>query len=98
MHTKNKLKIEKVKDFDKEKMNLAYIAGISSIGMAYKMSIAAIDIADALFVEKEAIKIKDYEDYFNRLTPKMLMNISISAMNMLKNLDKYENGVIKYKL
>jgi hypothetical protein len=28
----------------------------------------------------------------------MLMNISISAINMSKNLDKYKTGVIKYTI
>ena len=88
-----------VKNYDLEKKNLAYIAGISSIGMAYKMSLASIDIADALFVEREAIRMhKKYNDYFDLLTPKMLMSISISAMSMSQNLDKYKQKVIKYSL
>ncbi len=88
-----------VKNYDLEKKNLAYIAGISSIGMAYKMSLAPIDIADALFVEREAIRMhKKYNDYFDLLTPKMLMSISISAMSMSQNLDKYKQKVIKYSL
>jgi hypothetical protein len=96
---KNLYKLEKIKKYDKEKRDLAYVAGISSIGMAYKMSIAQIDIADALFVEKEALKMREsYNFYFDKLTPKMLMNISISAINMSKNLDKYKTGVIKYTI
>lgn len=92
-------KYKVLKEYDKEKRNLAYIAGISSIGMAYKMSLAPIDITDALFVEREAIKMyKNYNTYFDLLTPKMLMNISISAMNMSRNLDKYKTKVIKYSL
>ena len=53
-----------LKNYDLEKKNMAYIAGISSIGMAYKMSLAPIDIADALFVEREAIKM--YKKYNRR--------------------------------
>lgn len=99
MINKNLYKLEKIKKYDKEKRDLAYVAGISSIGMAYKMSIAQIDIADALFVEKEALKMREsYNFYFDKLTPKMLMNISISAINMSKNLDKYKTGVIKYTI
>lgn len=99
MNAKNVYKFKKISYKDNEKLNLAYTAGISSIGMAYKMSIAQIDIADALIVEQEAIKLKkDYESYFNKFTPKMLMNISISAIKMSKNLDKYKSGVIKYKV
>ena len=74
MNTKNVYKFKKIKYDDSEKLNLAYTAGISSIGMAYKMSIARIDIADALIVEHEAIKLKkDYGIYFNKFTPKMLI-------------------------
>ena len=99
MSTKNVYKFKKIKYDDSEKLNLAYTAWISSIGMAYKMSIARIDIADALIAEHEAIKLKkDYGIYFNKFTPKMLMNISISAIKMSKNLDKYKNGIIKYKI
>ena len=88
-----------LKNYDLEKKNMAYIAGISSIGMAYKMSLAPIDIADALFVEREAIKMyKKYYNYFDLLTPRMLMSISISAMSMSQNLDKYNQKVIKYSL
>ena len=94
-----KYKIKRVKNYDKEKRNLAYIAGISSLGMAYKMSLADIDLADALFVEKEAIKLNDeYITYFEKFNSKMIMNISISAMNILKNLEKMRPGVIKYTL
>lgn len=94
-----KYKIKKIKNYDEEKRNLAYIAGLSSLGMAYKMSLADIDLADALLVEKEAMKMKkDYNDYFKKFSPKMIMNISISAINMSKNLDKFKKGVIKYTL
>ena len=94
-----KYKLKKVKNYDKEKRNLAYIAGISSLGMAYKMSLADIDLADALFVEKEAIKMKpNYITYFEQFNSSMIMNISISAMNILKNLEKFRPGVIKYTL
>ena len=94
-----KYELKKVKNYDKEKRNLAYIAGISSLGMAYKMSLADIDLADALFVENEAIKLKDeYIAYFEKFNSKMIMNISISAMNILKNLERMRPGVIKYTL
>jgi len=99
VNTTKVFKFKKIKKFDKEKINLAYTAAISSIGMAYKMSLAPIDIADALYVEGEAMKTKkDCDFYFNKLTPKMLMNISISAINMAKNLDKYKSGIIKYTI
>lgn len=92
-------KIVKIKHFDKESRNLAFIAGVSSLGMAIKMSIAEIDIADALVAQKEALKMRqNYNKYFEELTPKMLMNISISAINISKNLDKFEHRVIKYTI
>ena len=94
-----KYKVKKIHNYDKEKRNFAYIAGISSLGMAYKMSLADIDLMDALFVEKEAIKMKsNYNEYFEKFNQKMIMNISISAINILKNLDKFKPGVIKYTL
>lgn len=96
MDSKEMFKFKKIKKIDKEKIDLAYIAAISSIGMAYKMSLAQIDIADALYIEEEAMKTKNYYNYYNKLTPKMLMNISISAIKMSKNLDKYKTGIIKY--
>ena len=94
-----KYKIKKLNNYDEEKINLAYTAGLSSLGMAYKMSIADIDLADALIVEKEAIKLKkNYNDYFEKFNQAMIMAISISAIKMTKNLEKMKQGVIKYTL
>lgn len=99
MNNKQVFNYKKIKNIDIEKINLAYTAAISTIGMAYKMSLAKLDIADALYVESVAIKSKkEYDFYYDKLTPKMLMNISLSAVNMSKNLDKYKTGVIRYTL
>lgn len=94
-----KYKVKKLKNYDQEKINLAYTAGISSLGMAYKMSIADIDLADALLVEKEAIRMKkNYLLYFEKFNQSMIMNISIAAIRMSRNLEKIRQGVIKYTL
>ena len=66
VNTVKVFKFKKVKKLDKEKINLAYTAAISSIGMAYKMSLAPIDIADALYVEGEAMKTKKDCDYTSK--------------------------------
>lgn len=87
--TTSSMKYKKIKCDDKEMKKIAYAAGISAIGMAYKLSIAPIDIADALIVEKEALNLqKNFFGYFDKFTPKMLMNISISALNISKNLEE----------
>ena len=94
-----KYKIKKIKNYDQDKIKNAYIAGISSIKMAYKMRIYEIDLLDALYVEQEAIKLKkDYFEYFSKFSPKMLMNMSISAMNIAKNIERVKKGVIRYTI
>lgn len=95
----SKMKYKIVNNYDDEDTKLAYAAGVCSLGMAYKMSLTNIDLTDALYVEKEAIKMKkDIKDYFEKFSPKMLLSISTSAMKMSKNLKKYEKGVIKYSI
>lgn len=90
----NQMKYIKVRKYDKEEANLAYVAGISILGMAFKMSLANIDIADALIVEKEAMNLTlSCSKYFNQLNSLMLMKISCTAVNMSKNLDKYPTGI-----
>ena len=95
----SKMKYKRVSNCDIENINLAYAAGVCSLGMAYKMSITDIDLTDALYVEKEAIKMKkELKDYFEKFSPKMLLSISTSAMKIAKNLDKYKKGIIKYSI
>lgn len=99
MIAKNNDFYKKIKRYNKEQRDLAYVAGISTIGIAYKLSIAPIDIADALIVEKEAINLTEsFRGCFEKFTPKMLMHISASAMKMSKNLDKYKNEIQRFSL
>ena len=93
-----KYRIKKVK-LDKEIINKACIAGESSLKMAYKMKTYQIDLLDALYVEQEAIKLKEsYYEYFKKFNPNILMNISIAAMNIAKYIKSTKKGVIRYTL
>lgn len=93
------IKYKKVKNVDTNLIELAYVAGISSLGMAYKLTLANIDIIDALVVEKEAIKLSEINyKYFNMLTPLMINKISISAIKISRNLEKYNSGMKIFRL
>ena len=94
-----KYKIKKINNVDKEILKQAYIAGESSLKMAYKMKTYEIDLLDALYVEQEAIKLKEnYYKYFKKFSPKILMNISISAMNIASYIKSNKKGIIRYTL
>ncbi len=99
MDISNSYKYIKIKDYDLDKRNLSYVAGVGLIGMAYKLSLANIDIADALIAEKEAMLLyENYYKYYLKLTPLMIMNISISAIRMSENLGKYATGLQKFSV
>ena len=94
-----KYKIKKVTKIDNECLKQARIAGESSLKMAYKMKTYEIDLLDALYVEQEAIKLKqNYYEYFKKFSPKILMNISMSAMNIASYLTSSKKGVIRYTI
>ena len=94
-----KYKIKKVKNIDNDILKQARIAGESSLKMAYKMKTYEIDLLDALYVEQEAIKLNEsYYECFKKFSPKILMNISISAMNIASYLKSTKKGVIRYTL
>ena len=95
----SKYKIKKVTKIDKDVLKQACIAGESSLKMAYKMKTYEIDLLDALYVEQEAIKLKsNYYEYFKKFSPNILMNISISAMNIASYLSSNKKGVIRYTI